>query len=760
MSHPTKYILIALLACAVLCPAVLANTMDIATVEVTTVPYIASDSIYKVNEVNTVVADEELELEKVIAAVRSKLEIDPSLTQFDASSYQDYTMAVRYSLSWYSDTGDSVYVSADSEGEIISVDIYKQSDMQRYGTSGPRFPRLSKDEAATLAFGYILKLLPKQAPMVDSSNPSITFNRYGGYNLRYAHLLNDILVDDDIWVTIDPNNGDLRSLHCRWLTMEYANIDNAEEVIGLDAAKKALRDEIGLKLHYRLLYNYSRYATGNSEFTPKVVLEYTLNESASYQLDALSGALYFEPLIDRYGGVMGGKGGGDMVNEDRELSAISPTMAFSLTPEEQKRIDSLEGLISAEEALSRLLKLPNLDIDEEMQINHVDYHPSYGEPNREYISIYFTSAPSESIFHSANATLDAKSGELISFYSYPGRSFGMTRYAELSETRGEELQQIADSFLQTVKPKLWAMVKVQPLSETTSPYYQPSYWQDSITFTYIRQVNQIPFEQNCLYLSVSQETGKITSYNEEWQEQLEFPSAQGILTLDEAYKALENILIPELTYKIVPHADESGKAVPPLTYDAKLVYNAAQLTGFSLNAETVTIYQYGEEYNPAGVALGQEYTDLIGLSDAYKINEVALMLQLPQSELFLPEERLNQAEFLRWLYSMQNGYYYLGDDESFYTNLRYTGYWDEELSDPEKLLTTLDGVEYLVRFLNMSNYAAMQGIFINPLNLSDTEAAWVALAVGNKAITYATFEPDNDLTRLDAAIMLYNYLAR
>jgi len=313
-------------------------------------------------------------------------------------------------------------------------------------------------------------------------------------------------------------------------------------------------------------------------------------------------------------------------------------------------------------------------------------------------------------------------------------------------------------FLKAVKPDLWQQVELQ--TEASAPVIP--FWQESLPFNFVRYENGLALIDNNLFVEVSLESGNVTGFWQSWTDDLVFPDATPAISEHEAYAIMEKVFTPELSYYIVSHitGEDDEQALYPRSFDAKLVYTLYPLIYLSVDANSGELMWHGSPYIPASLTGEYSYDDIADMPEETKIMAVVEWLRLPQEESFRPEEQMTQAEFLRWIYALHYEHYYTGNDEGFYEMMGYTGFWKDECSNADKLLSAIDGVEYFVRFLDYEQYLQMQGLFINPLNLSEEQAAWVALAVGNKAITFASFDEKVALTRLEAVNLIYNYLAR
>ncbi len=56
------------------------------------------------------------------------------------------------------------------------------------------------------------------------------------------------------------------------------------------------------------------------------------------------------------------------------------------------------------------------------------------------------------------------------------------------------------------------------------------------SYNFIRVENDITFNENNVYVNVDTQTGEVTSFNINWEKDLEFPDPKGIISKEEAKK--------------------------------------------------------------------------------------------------------------------------------------------------------------------------------------------------------------------------------
>lgn len=135
---------------------------------------------------------------------------------------------------------------------------------------------------------------------------------------------------------------------------------------------------------------------------------------------------------------------------------------------------------------------------------------------------------------SLDVTIDAKTGELTSFYKY-GRDSKMST-KKISQ---KEAEQIAEAFVEKVaKDKKASLSKANEIIPVTS--------EGDLTFIYTRMVDNIPFIENGVTIKVDRK-GEIVSYQLDWDNR-KIPSSNATISLKEAEKKLYSLLDPQLQY--------------------------------------------------------------------------------------------------------------------------------------------------------------------------------------------------------------------
>ena len=126
--------------------------------------------------------------------------------------------------------------------------------------------------------------------------------------------------------------------------------------------------------------------------------------------------------------------------------------------------------------------------------------------------------------------------------------------AKLPKISQEEGLKIAKDFIKKVSPAFGGKIKYVAQNEPLNVR------SESYNYTFIREENGIPYYENGINVYVDNITGEIRDYYTNWYLNLEFPKADGIISMDKAQELYKEKLGLELLYKV------GGRGAKPKTY--------------------------------------------------------------------------------------------------------------------------------------------------------------------------------------------------
>jgi len=290
-------------------------------------------------------------------------------------------------------------------------------------------------------------------------------------------------------------------------------------------------------------------------------------------------------------------------------------------------------------------------------------------------------------------------------------------------------------------------------------------------FRYIRKVNDILFPGNSIYICYDAIAGKVISMSGEWFD-MELPMPEGeLITEDTAYSVFFNEIGLELKY-VEDYKDVQKIVIEPdvdVIPDIRLVYDMKGIGYSYIDAITGKLIDY--DGKPVAELNVGSYKDIEGHFAEKYIKEMARYgIALPGDE-FQAEKGILQKEFLYLLakciyyyedYDLNNS----NDLDKMYKDLMKEGIVKDGERADDTVLTREESTKYIIRVMKYEEVAKISGIF--NCNFKDAEKideelkGYVAIANGLGLISEyeGYFLPDDNLTRLNAILMIYNYLRK
>jgi len=676
-----------------------------------------------------------VELKKAIEIAKNAFGFDAAKHDFNSSySETKYGRKLWY-LNWNSSMagGSGISVTVDATtGEIVNMSQWESTPIQ---TS--KIPKHTREEAQKAAEELVRKLHPDKlanTQLVDESQDSRYRMVYSNdiYNFFYMRKVNGIdFQDNGIQVQIEKDTLKVRSFNLDWDTV--IPIPDAKKAISLEAAKKLYEEKLGIELAYQLIYPT---ATGD----PKLILVYTQKNTNVY-IDALTGEPINQPY---YGSVYADQekyaaGGGDMGG-------------YIPTPQEQKVIDDSSRYISKEKAMDALLKY--LTVDSKYKMDSSSLYAGTNNENATWSFSWSYNDKDKNTYSYLYGLVDAVTGEVRNFSI--SNSENEYKPNTASKYTNEQAREVAEKFLKSIQPEKFKS------SEYREQYFAPymsSKNPSSYSFNFVRKENGISAPFNNLNVTVSAYTGKITSFYMNWQN-LEFPDAAGVISLQDAYSKLYAKHELQLKYARMYNYDPSNESTV-----IRLIYMPDELSGM-MDAKTGQFVDYnGKPILESGKV---SFTDISG----HKFEkDIKLLVELgildSADNKFNPDSKVLQKDFVKLLMkAVQPSYYpisYASDSseyDNYYENAIQQGILaraDKKLDAP---VTRMEASKMLVKALGAGFVAELDGIFTLEFKDSNSIAAgekgYAAIAAALKLVdtTGGSFSPALELTRGETAGML------
>lgn len=708
------------------------------------------------------------EMTKVTLAVKQQLGIGDEYTNFSGDSV-DLGVLRYWQLSWSGEDGSSLSVTADNNGKILSYDSYtpdKEAPVSTWEGGGfnPSFPEVSPAQVETAAKAFLAKVVASpESVKLDPVSLRLTGYRRA-VSVTGTILLSGVETPMSFSLRLSLPGLNVTSYNRRdaWGLIVTGNVPSAKAAVAQSAAKTKLDSTLSLEL---------RYVDGDDG---AITLRYVPTTEGNWYVDAQTGALVdLSKLPGNDRPFYGGSNGAVMDKEEAGDSA-APSEAPSLSPVEQATVDQMAGTLSAQELDAMLKKIAPLGLSKMTQAGASYYmgrqqaRPlAAGQEKSDEIicRLVYTRdlTKAETDPRSSDdpdtkpvlrkyITVDAKTGALKSVST-------SSEYAREDAFTGDAAS-VARSFLSAQYPEYFA-ASVRKNEDTDQG-------------NYVRQVNGIPYYSNYLNASVCGVDGTIGSFSMKWDEDAQFPAAQGIVDEKAAMTAYAGCFETSLYY--TPYPEKVDTSDPQwLTYsqhvgDVKyrwvLSYVRNGETPQGVDAFTGKAVAYDR-----GGAKALTYTDCEGSYGRAEIEALAgYGVGFGSSTQFRPTAQVTQRDMLVLLLNAV-GYSYDADamdqeaEDALYDAAVSQGLLTRAQRSPSQAVTRLEFLKTLLVSSAYGKAAKLQGIYktsfsdAGSIPAADLGYAAIGQALGIVGGDGAKrLNPSAAVTRQDAAIMLCRFM--
>jgi hypothetical protein len=701
-------------------------------------------------------AEDDQGLEAAIKAVKSKIDI-PEGYKLSSSFSMENGVKV-WSLNWNSEDEleGSVYVRVNEKGTILSYNVYKPFD---YDVR--KLPKVSSQQAKVNADNFINKVNPELLEsLMYIDNLQTSLMDYA-YYFEYVRLVNDVpYYNNNVNIGVNRDTGEVIRYYYNWT--DDLDFPSLEGKIELDKAQKAYKENMGLELVYM-----NSVETDGLKIFAAYVPKY---DNYSYAIDAFTGERF--KLNERYE-VYFNDQAMTAENEMLKMAAGDTGGGVTLTPEEQKEVERIMKLKPLDEIEKIVRGISALNLASDMKLAYYNLSQNWIEKDKYEYYLRFSNEETakDNKINFATVTVDAVTGKIKSFYSY-------TRFEEDKKPVDDEesARAAVERFLKEFVPDEFSQTEFD--EEVWSNYlrYAGTEPLREYNFYYARKVNGITCRGNGISVGYDAVNQKICSFNIEWFNK-EFPSIEGVAKLDDVYEVVFGQVGLELQYKpTYPENRDTERIIIPdynsIKPEIKLVYVLKSNKPLIFDGFTGAILDYsGKPYKEAKPV---EYTDI---DDSFAKNQIMALAEYGiylEGTEFRPNEKITQLDFL-YLLSKTIGYYYgpiitkdssSSDIDSLYNHLIREGIITKDEKNPESTVKREDAVKYIIKAMKYGEVAEIKDIFNCTFKdkdkISTDLIGYVTIAHGFKIVggSNGYFNPQNELTRAEAAVMVYNYLAR
>lgn len=671
-------------------------------------------------------------LAKVTLSVKQTLGIGDEYPEFSGNLTEGEPLAL-WNLNWNSDHSN-IQVSATESGKIVSYYVYDDARTYVSPTGELRkFPKLSRSQAEKVAQAFLTRVLTPQietASLQEGINMLSIYDN-GDYNFYGELKLRGLKTPIYLSLTVNNAKKAVTSFYRSDSGQEYSTYPFSAKVSKTVAAS-TLFDSIEMQL---------RYVVSDKDEN-QAILRYFPESKADYVVDALTGKLIEvqSPILYR---------------ENSLLSTDSSVKGEGgLTSVELQAVSELKGALSSADLERTARNISEFGISSSFQLSNIYYYTEKVEANNNsnttiYANLTFDKQSQTSKFLSNSYTsksvmLNAKTGEFISSSAYaysdqnPTINYNRARCETIARAFAEKYH--ANELKETV---------LSPVGAEADDRYQ--------VFTFVRQVNGIPFPDHSIYITVDATDGSIGSYSKSWSNDIKFADPSGIKTSEQAKEIFTKAIGIELCYATVSKSND--------TYEMKLVYDFLDQTVWGVDAATGTILKNQVDSTPS-----LSYNDIVGHFAQKQIEALAAYGVGYLGSSFAPNQNLSQKDALTLIISScgytldQSAEDY---EDSLYSAAYSMGLLEETDRNPTAKVTRAQLTKMIVDAAGYGEVAQLKNIyrigFKDDKSISDSVFGYVAIAKGLGIISGDTkgyFYPNNTATRAQLAIMLYNIMSR
>jgi len=690
-----------------------------------------------------------ISLDQAIQTVKQTFTVPPEYTNF-SSGYNKGDNIQSWSLNWTDPSGKGgnfgAQVDAES-GEIISMNCWKP-ETQHHN----RIPSIALPDAQKIGNELLQRLIPSRfsSLVLIPDNQLITLTSFGSsnYNLRWQRMHDNIpVIGEGANMIISAGDGQVINYSLNWTNL---NMPSPDGVISPDAACQAFIDEGIIQLEYVLPYRSSSPAMQDQQ-SPMLV--YLLDHPSQGVIDAFSG----KPVIPANDDWLGGGGGAERLSMNSKSMAMDQA-AQPLTPQEQDEIMQTANLLSQEEAAGIIAEW--VDIADNLSLRSANLEQDWRDPQLRVWNLNWSSSQSlnSKQFSNLYGRVNARTGELIGF------NLDLPSSDSTAATMTQEAARaLADSFLKKVQERHYSQLKFDQASSDrnnrrfiSSGTNQPSWY-----FNYLRTVNGISFPGNGANIVVDRASQKISSYSLNWIDK-EFPSAQGVLGMDQANDLYLQAAPLTLGYSTL-HRGGSALSEMHLIYQPQTQPDQANFSMIDAHS--------GDKLDGQGTPLGENegihvFNDIAG---NFAEKEISLLGQAglmgEYGDAFHPDANITLLALLRAMLNSASGIEITRDlsDPAVMKRAFELG-WIKETLAPDSEVNRGLLSQLMLRSLDLEYLAQRPEIFQLPYqdasSLGDDLKGYAALSFGLDIIKGdgINFDAQHIVSRAEAAFALIHSL--
>lgn len=691
-----------------------------------------------------------------------KLQTDISFNSSDIESQR----TSHWNIHWYTDNEEkniNVNVSIDGiTGKVRNVNIYEYSQGQSYQPIAV----ITEEQAREIGENFLKKINPEEFKETVLFRDKNSTKYYGihKYSFIYNRTIKSVPFEGNhIAIEVDGVTGKVISYEIIW---DYdLRIPALERTIDQKMAEDIFSKGTEMDLNYN---NYTGKPNNTEETKTKIV--YTPNPSSPLLIDAVSG----EELTWT----------GESIEtvKIRNITDAQKEQIFK----NAKSINRLEKEINSErawEVINNKIKELYGDGYEIQSLNYSDQEYSYRGRGMKVWSANYVKKSVGSNYtweEGGQIAINALTEELVrldkfNYSQKENESFTPKVFWEKAYDKSIE-------FIAKNCPEKINEIDTEQKNYNIQDYvYSQDFAKRYITFNFGRSVDGIafnssgvPYTNDGISITVDAKTGEVSSFTSMWQDKLQLPTVENIISKDEAKKVYLEENKPTLTYRIF----DGGKVNPNM----KLVYAISNryypigavdaATGKLLNGYGENIDNNIETFEAAVKGSAVEKEALILASQGI-IDTKDFKLDSEVTRLQLIKILVNVKGYNPYLKGMSDLNFSSGAGEKESTDYKYLqlavmyGILQDSREEfkGNELVTREEAAKSLIKLLGYDKIAEVDGLFNT--NYSDKDiiakdkSGYVALAGGLKLLEESSdgkIRPKDNLTMSELIKAVYTSL--
>lgn len=617
---------------------------------------------------------------------------------FRSSYYKDDNGSISYYFSWSGNDGNSeLYVDIE-DGIIQSYGKYDYTADENTNIFG-----LSEADAVQISKEFVKKINPEiyeNVEIVPEEGRSI---RSDEYSMNIYRKENGIpVLNETGYMMVSKKNREVTGFYINYTSgISFKELDN---IISEDEAKEAYKKLMPPTLKYKFKRDYSKKEiTAYLEYSPK---------DSSLAVNAFDGTVYEMSY-------------GEEIYYDRNMASkeeLSDGTGF--TPAELEETERIAGLLSEDAVTQIAAKSDIIEIPKNFEREYISLNRDWFNKNNYVYQLGFSNNE-----YYINASIDAKSGEILSFYNY-------TKGEQNGKRNKKTEEQKAQKALKELAGEKESEFRLEENEETG--------W-----VTFVRTFDGLDVIGDSAYFDFD-EADNIVGYSIRYTKDVTFPSKSGAITPDTAAETA----FAQIGFGLVYAVDDSKKTAQPIY----CIEKNGEAESFMINPFSAKLIDYmGDDVTSIKKITYDDIENHYGKQAFLELADYGIGFD---GGMLKPDEAITQAEYFSLL---NKAFGYEADTDEIYSRMIRGGTILADERADNSVLTRENAAIFMIREMGADRYARLNDIFVVPFNDVTENKGYIAILKAEKIINgdgSGNFYPKRTVTRGEALIMIYNYFIK